>query len=328
MASNWDNFLRLWDDDIEDDYESDDQYYKYDDGSGSFYGYDGSSGFKNADGSGSFTDSDRTYGYINSDGSGYYDGEYFDSIDKIADNTDDYEYQEGDLEESLTDLAYSVASLINVGVNVANHHIERKEAQRRQEEEEERIAAQRRAILEAEEARKKAIKKQKRKDRQSKRLAFYKRHPKLVICFILLLVSSGVCGYKYWEYINSIEIGFSTQSCQGKNYEQIGDELIKKGFTRVYGQPVYDISIDEYTKDDTVLAIQVRNKDITDTHEKIPFFYKVIIQYHCLENIKTPLSSRSVTDFEYTEVKKIFEDSGFINIKVIADEDLIFGWIN
>ena len=45
------------------------------DGSGNYWGDDGSSAYRNADGSGTYWGADGSYGYRNADGSGFFYGE-------------------------------------------------------------------------------------------------------------------------------------------------------------------------------------------------------------------------------------------------------------
>ncbi len=89
----WD-FLISSDEEI----DSDAQFYRNSDGSGTYYGADGSTGYINSDGSGTYYAADGSTGYINSDGSGTYYGKDGSTEYRNSDGSGTYYGKDGSTE--------------------------------------------------------------------------------------------------------------------------------------------------------------------------------------------------------------------------------------
>ena len=83
----------------------------------SFYGEDGSYGYKDKDGSGQYFGNNGSYGYSDKDGtSQYFDHDVCNDDDSDYDNDDDEEYDDGDtsLASAITDLGDAIVDLIKL----------------------------------------------------------------------------------------------------------------------------------------------------------------------------------------------------------------------
>lgn len=146
----------------------------------------------------------------------------------------------------------------------------------------------------------------------------------------LALVLAGIAVFIwniYQDYKNSIEIGISSEYALGQDYKTVVRTLEKNGFTDIHELPVYDLSYDEIDEENKICRIEINGKGKFDKDDKAPYDTRVDISYHVLMNIKIPLSSKEAKKMNYEDLVSMLEESGFVNIEIDKDTDLITGWI-
>lgn len=287
--------------------------YIYSDGSAYYHGADGSDGYKYSDGSGYFHGADGSDGYRYSDGSGYYnsadgDSASFDYYDDADDDDDDSE-DDSDISAG----AAIVGGLLGVGLAAYAANKQKREEERL--EEERRIAEQER------------IREEKAARRKEKRKAFYKRHWKGLLVFLVILGLAAFGGYKYWEFQKGIVVGLSSDQEIGKDYEQVIKDFENAGFTNVHTNEIRDLTIDEIEDENKVTEVSIRGDAAFKANDKYPYDSRVVITYHIVQSISVPVSSKDGKKMNYEELAAVLEEAGFVNIQITADADLITGWV-
>lgn len=285
--------------------------YIYSDGSGYYHGADGSDGYKYSDGSGYYHGADGSDGYKYSDGSGYFNGPS-DSLCYDSDSDDDADYS------SSSDDDFSGADLLAglLGIGIA--------AKRSKVREEER---ERQSQIQYEENLREQERKEKIRERRKKRRAWYRRHWKglFIVFFVMIIV--GVISYGLFQYKKLIPVGYDSSTLLGKQYDSVVNMLEVSGFTDVYTNCIYDLPIESISKENIVTEVKIGD-DISFTAEKkYSLDTSVEVTYHMLASIQAPIVSKEAKGKKYKEIIKVFEDAGFIDIKMEIKYDIITGWL-
>lgn len=296
--------------------------YIYSDGSGYYHGVDGSDGYIYSDGSAYFRSPDGTDAYKYSDGSGYYHGSdgsegyryddgsgYFKDpsgyqIFYDAEDEQDCDTENDEYSSALISFAEGFGNAIGtiLGVCVAKilDNEQRKEVEREVEQ----------------------------KEREARKKAWRRQHRKglIIVALTIALILTSIIGS--YEYLIRIPVGYTDSEFIGKNYQDVIRKLKRSGFKYIIKEPVKDLSIDDIKKDNLVLDVKIGWKDSFKKNSKYPSNFPVKVKYHTLENLNVPISSKKAKKSDYKTVLKLFKEAGFINIKTKTKYDIITGWIN
>ena len=185
-----------------------------------------------------------------------------------------------------------------------------------------RIDPQRR-MLEAEEI----IKKEKEKKKREKRRRFYKKHWRGLLILLAVLCVGCFCGYKYYLYQRSIQVGVSTEELLSQNYENAVSILEKAGFTDISTTPEYDISIEDIDIEGTVQSVSIDGQDSFSEDTRFQYDAPVIVSYHKIKDIYIPLSAKEARKLNYEDLVNQLRDAGFVSITLEPKYDLIKGWL-
>ena len=128
-------------------------------------------------------------------------------------------------------------------------------------------------------------------------------------------------------------IGISSDELIGVNYETAKNKLINAGFTNVHEKVIDDLTIDDLQNEGIITQVSIRGKiDFESINfskdDKFPYDAYIKLVYHELAKIEVPMSSKELKKLDYKEVSQKFESAGFINVKCVAEKDLVTGWIN
>lgn len=164
-----------------------------------------------------------------------------------------------------------------------------------------------------------------------KKRSFLKKHWKGLVFSIFTLFCMCIClsvwGYKYYDSQKNIEIGVSSASVIGSNYEQVIEELKSRGFTNIYTYPVSDLELKDAELEYTVEGINIHGKDIFESYFEYPYDTRIEITYHVVKNVFIPVSSKAAKKMSFNELEELIREAGFVNINFQVEYDLITGWI-
>lgn len=289
------------------------------DGSGSYYGADGSWGFKNADGSGSYYGDDGSWGFRNADGSGSFYGEgddwgHWDSSNGktyYGDSDDDTDaYSSSNSEEF--GVADAVGAAIGAGLFVAA--VSRS---KRKEEEEELNRAR------EEEERKRKEKAAKRAEWRKSPAGQKARKVKLIAIAILVIVLAIAL------LISSLKaVGCSSSEMIGNEHGEVAEQLSSAGFWNVEQVEISDLAPSQAGQDGLVTDVKIGLFSSFSADFRMPCFIKPEITYHTLASLNPPLSSEDVKGMSYQEVVSAFENAGYLNVATEPRRDVVVGLLN
>ena len=269
---------------------------KGNEGSGSYYGADGSWATWNSDGSGSYYGADGSWGSRNSDG----------SI-----NTDD-EKEDADSYSSSDTLsgAEILGALFGFGLAARQANI---------------IEAE---VILREQQRKDQIKREKAIERRAKRAAFCKKHWKAILVLCLIIIGLGFGYYEYNELQKRIEIRVSSSELVGKDHDTARIILERNGFINIREDAIPDLEALETSKSGIVSDVSVKGKSEFDATSKFPYDAKVVITYHTIKLIVVPMSAKAAKKLDYAKLMDSFRDAGFYKVRAVPQYDVGLGLFN
>ena len=272
--------------------------YKNADGSGSYYGADGSWGYKNADGSSSYYGKDGSWGYKNADGSGsFYEGNGSSEEYDADDDDDEDDYSEYDDSSDGIGLAAGLTGLaLGFGAAAYSKYKEEEEEANRREEERRREQEKIRLAKKAERKRQNAIRK-----KRMKALFFNKKN---------------------------LEIEFSTNDLVGDNYEKVLTLLGEAGFNNCKAIPVKDVYVDNNFRIGEVAQVVVNGQSWVERGMMVPYDAEITVTYHMKKEFTFPYSSRQMIRKNYNDLAQDLLEIGFTEVYTLPLEDLKVGWIN
>ena len=287
------------------------------DGSGSYYGADGSWGFKNADGSGSYYGEDGSWGFRNADGSGSFYGEGDDWGYWDSDNGKTYYGDsDDDSDSSLSSEGFGIgdAAAAAIGAGLFAAAVNRS---KRKEEEEELIRVR------EEEERKHKEKAAKRAEWR-KSPARQKAHKAKLIAIIVLIIALAIA-----LFVSSLrDIGRSSSEMIGSDHGEVAAQLGSAGFWDVEQIEISDLAPSQVDQDGLVTNVKVGLFSSFSAELRMPCFVKPEVTYHTLASLNPPLSSEDVKGMIYQEVVSAFENAGYLTVVAEPRRDVVVGLLN
>lgn len=289
--------------------------YRNADGSGSYHGDDGSWGYRNADGSSSFHGGDGSWGYKNSDGSGlYYDSdEECVHWDSDEDNTN-HDAGSGEEEYSSFGVGDAIAAAaIGFGLfAVAGNSNQHDSSQ----DKEEKAREERR--------------RKKKEERIRKRQEWFgtptgKRIRKAGIA-IIILASFALATALFYASLKCV--GHSSSNLIGSNHNEAASLLTESGFWNVKQIEVQDLDPTQANEDGIVTNVNIASFTEFDEDLMVPCFISPEITYHTIKRINPPMSSDEAKKMSVQEVVSKFEEMGFVNVESEARRDVLLGLLS
>lgn len=274
--------------------------YKNADGSGSYYGADGSWGYKSDDGSGSYYGQDGSWGYKNSDGSGSFYGSDNSSTYYDADNDDDGDYSSYDSDDNSSDLVSSLVGLaFGIGaVAVAKHTAEAREQARREEAE----RLERECIAEEQRRIRQAKKEKERKQRNKRIKAFFFNK-------------------------KNLPLEFATSDFIGDNIDSVVEEIKEAGFNNYRKVPIKDIYVGTNKYVGEVEQVVINGQTWLAEGTMVPYDAELIIAFHVKKEFSFPYSARQMVKRDFDELANELVDIGFTEVYTLPLKDLTTGWV-
>lgn len=284
---------------------------EYSDGSQYFYGSDGSTGVKYTDGSSSFDDSgghgtkyaDGYSSYSNNDGSHgtrYSDGSVTFHDEGESNNEDEVDRSSGNVV-----LGFGGA-LVFAGLFAIL------------------AATSKKSNCDEEE-----IIQETAPFRLSKQPSSHTPPSSLSIFLIVLLSFAIMIGsVAIFHFSNLIAIGFDSAQLTGLSCEDVASSLSVAGFQNISIIDIHDLSLETEDLEGTVSYLTIDGESVFSPETKFPKDAIVIIYRHTLKLCHPPLSAKEANGIDYRDILQQFTLAGFVNIQIVPQYDLIFGWFS
>ncbi len=121
------------------------------------------------------------------------------------------------------------------------------------------------------------------------------------------------------------KIPMSNTDYIGMAYEEVQQTFTDLGFVDISVVPVEDISSKEKESDKTVKSITVNDVKDFSAKDKFPIESKVVIEYHVLKMLSTPLKTEAINNQDYLVVEDLFKKAGFADVssEKVLDRDVL-----
>ena len=134
-----------------------------------------------------------------------------------------------------------------------------------------------------------------------------KRRITLAVIVFLLMSFLTACG--------DVKMKKSSAELIGDNYESVIKELQDMGFKKITQDEVDDLTSDGPMKDGTVESVSVNGETSFEADAKFPKDSEVVVRYHIIKKIASPIGSDGIEDKDYITLANLFKNSGFTNVQ-------------
>ncbi len=171
------------------------------------------------------------------------------------------------------------------------------------------------------------LKKENRKIKNEHRREVIKKYWKALLISLGVIVLVGFVAYQVSELKKLIPVGMSSEEMKGMHYEDVANELKAAGFLNVRLEALDDLKIEDEKQDGLVEQVVIDDVHTFKETKKFSYEDEVVIRYHAVKEIYSPISSKDAEGKNYKDIVKKFEKAGFVNVKTKPIYDLITGWI-
>lgn len=116
------------------------------------------------------------------------------------------------------------------------------------------------------------------------------------------------------KYMKQLKVPYTNKEAQGMQIADIEKAFKEAGFKKITLKAMNDLSATELQSSNTVAKIKIDKKS---SFSKKGLFYtdsKVVVDYHCGQEIETPMYSSDAKGANYESIMKSFTDAGFTNV--------------
>lgn len=110
--------------------------------------------------------------------------------------------------------------------------------------------------------------------------------------------------------------------CLGKDYGLLVDEFKRAGFQKVFAEATANLELENLDQKGQVYEITIDGTAVFDLGDEFEKSVIIRILYHDAKKITVPISSEDAADTELTELIKLFEGAGFVNLTTETEEDI------
>lgn len=143
-----------------------------------------------------------------------------------------------------------------------------------------------------------------------------KKNRILFLPLLIILLLATACGNR------NPRVSADVDDYIGNYYETVVDEFKEAGFIDIETIAVDDLTSDGKIKDGTVEIIQINDSDSFAAGDKFSADAKVIITYHTVKKLKTPVSSDNIQEKTIEEIQETFTELGFTSVNTDEVYDL------
>lgn len=173
----------------------------------------------------------------------------------------------------------------------------------------------------------KRLKKENSKIKNEHRREVIKKYWKAFLIVLCVIVLAGFVAYQVSEFKKLIPVGMSSEEMKGLHYEEVENKLRAAGFINVQLEALEDLEIENKQQEGVVEQVVIDEVHSFKETKKFSYEDEVIIRYHAIKEIYSPVSSEDVEGKNYKDIVKKFEQAGFTNVKTKPIYDLVTGWL-
>ena len=166
-----------------------------------------------------------------------------------------------------------------------------------------------------------------KKFKNEKRKERFKKCWKLLLITIVVFSACGFVLYKISELKKLIPVGMSSEEMKGLHYEVVENKLKAAGFLNVQLEVLDDLKIEDEKQEGLVEQVVIDDVHTFKETKKFSYEDEVIIRYHAVKEIYSPISSEDAEGKNYKDIVNKFENAGFVNVKSKPIYDLVTGWL-
>ena len=171
------------------------------------------------------------------------------------------------------------------------------------------------------------LQKENNKIKNEHRREFIKKTWKGILISLCLIFMVGFVAYQVSEFKKLIPVGMSSEEMKGLHYEDVSNKLKTAGFLNVRLESLDDLKIEDENQEGLVEQVVIGDVHSFSETKKFSYEEEVVVRYHAVKEISSPISSEDAEGKNYKDIVKKFEKSGFINVKTKPIYDLITGWL-
>ena len=150
---------------------------------------------------------------------------------------------------------------------------------------------------------------------------FFKRL--VITCIVLLTILSGAYLF-FEERKNYISAPYSREEIIGLTYEEAINKLTETGFTNINKKEIDDLTLpDEYLAG-IITNITIDHGEVLQ-NKKYRYDSNIELYYHTLHLLTPPIANSGFKEMNSSDVRKAFEEVGFVNVSEEVIYDVIIG---
>lgn len=150
----------------------------------------------------------------------------------------------------------------------------------------------------------------------------------VVLIIIVIAIAGCIVLVSHIEDSKMIEIGVSPDKLLGMKYETVESILKDNGFTNIELRERNDIDIKDTSDLSKVINVSIRGKSEFNETDLVPYDSRIVVVYHNVKKMAIPLSHEEAKKKNADDLLNILHNSGFVNIEMVAEYDLLLGWFN
>ena len=121
---------------------------------------------------------------------------------------------------------------------------------------------------------------------------------------------------------NTLKTSTSSDDYIGMNYQLVINELKKAGFKDITTVVIEDLSSTSTMSEGTVEQVSINGSTSFVAKSTFPTDTVVVITYHAIKKVYTPISSDDLHTNDYESLASMFKDAGFANVELKEVFDL------
>lgn len=121
---------------------------------------------------------------------------------------------------------------------------------------------------------------------------------------------------------NTLKTSTSSDDYIGMNYQLVINELKKAGFKDITTVVIEDLSSTSTMSEGTVEQVSINGSTSFVAKSTFPTDTVVVITYHAIKKVYTPISSDDLHTNDYENLASMFKDAGFANVELKEVFDL------
>lgn len=114
----------------------------------------------------------------------------------------------------------------------------------------------------------------------------------------------------------------SAEDYKGQHYQAVIDDLQNAGFYNIESTVLEDLTSNNSQIDGSIESISINGVDSFEANDEFPLGSQVLITYHIIPKLSSPISESDLQNLSYSEIGQAFTDAGFTNVSIKDEYDL------